>query len=648
MSAICGLYNRDDKPATSHVIEPVMQALAAFGPDGEQTWARGSVALGQQMRQVTLESQREVLPWHDEAARLTITADARLDNREELCAQLHIPYPERLLMSDSQLLLRAYQQWGADCPARLLGDFAFAIWDDREQRLFCARDILGCKPFYYQVAAQQMVFATTLQAVLAVPGAPRQIDESVVAARLLRRFVPLDRTPYAAIYRLPPAHAIIINSAEVQTWAYWQPDQVPEVRFPSEAVYMEQLVELFQQAVRCRLRSASPIGTHLSGGLDSSGITVLAARELRATGQTATAFSWSPPPVVDAIPGDERVLIQAICDQEDIVCQFAILTPASVAAWARHTLRPFDQPATEFVHEQIIRQRVHAQGIRVLLSGWGGDELLAFNGRGFFADLFRRGHWVRLWRELHLGANLHNRSVAGRIKGEVILPLLPDWALPWLPAHRLPRSITRRPDLPTLLHPDYAARLRAADSLPPSRLRERPGVRTNQLALLANGHLTERIEGWATEAPQYQLDYRYPLLDRRVVEFSLGLPPQMFFQHGWKRYLYRQAVTGILPPQVQWCKTKNDPARYADHQAVTRALHDQIVCPLLADLLADGRDFHCLDAARVRRVVQALPQDPDALRALKVIPALRVELMLNPDLAQAVQAHLAGTGKGGL
>src|SRR4028118_115937 len=182
MSAIVGLYNLDGRSIERSAVEQMVAALAHRGPDGAGVWSEGAVGLGHCMLWTTPESLHEKLPLVDKSRDLTITADARIDNREELMEQLGITAEAHGEVSDSQLVLAAYGKWGEDCPQHLLGDFAFVIWDGAKQQLFCARDHFGVKPFYYHYAAdKRFAFATEIKALLGLPEVPRQLNEVRVA-----------------------------------------------------------------------------------------------------------------------------------------------------------------------------------------------------------------------------------------------------------------------------------------------------------------------------------------------------------------------------------------------------------------------------------------------------------------------------------
>lgn len=614
MSAICGVYYRDGQPAGADALSAMMSALAAYGPDGTSVWREGEVALGHQMLYLTPESLQEQVPWQDGESRCVITADARLDNREGLWEKLAIAPEIGRLLSDSQLILRAYQRWGDQCPRQLLGDFAFVIWNPRQQTLFCARDIFGVKPFFYHSAPQHFLFASDLNALLATHQVPDQLNELLLAAYLEQAdiiFAQKSLTFYEAIQKLPPAHTLTLSPTTQRLQRYWHPDQAPKIHLGSEAAYVEQLRELLDQAVRCRLRSAFPVGAHLSGGLDSSAIAVTAARALQQQGKTLKGFSWSPPldVTVDG-PNDERRLVQLICDREAIENYYVPLTGQDILGFLNRNM--LSEP-TEMLHfEQCVQGHAHQQNVRLILSGWGGDEAITFNGRGYFADLLLRGRWWTLYQELKLRGQLHQLGLQGQLMNKVLLPILPD-AL----AMRLEARIN--PDYQpqagsAYIHPELARKFQTDyDRLPslPYTLREKPGVHLNQQRLLEYGHLTRRTEAWAISGGMQQMVYSYPLLDRRIVEFALGIPDSLFFKHGWKRYLFRVATEGLLPDDIRWNTTKRESATVAQVRTCRQDIVDALNAERLARFRANCQFPQLSEWVDVKRLEQVLTNKED-------------------------------------
>jgi asparagine synthase (glutamine-hydrolysing) len=515
---------------------------------------------------------------------LVIAADVRLDNRLELCAALAIEASEQVSLDDAGLILRAYQRWGASCASHLLGDFAFAIWDQAAERLFCARDFAGVRPFYYHYApgSGRFIFASDLQALSAHPQVPLELNLAYVAAALqtaMGQFQHPEHTYYQAIEKLPPAHFLTLDAGGLQRRAYWQPGQTPERRYAGEREYVEELLTLLQAAVACRVTDPRPVGAHLSGGLDSSSVAVLAHRILQTQGRSLTAFSWSPPlpeNPADLLPNDERRLVEAVRQAEGLPVRYTRLTPAYILDHARRDLT--QQPTTTLQLEMAASADAAGLGIRTMLSGWGGDELLAFNGRGYFSDLFRRGRWLTLQRELTLRARLHGGVVWKKWISDGVFPLIPPAIL------RLLRPVDFPPPrpLPAYLRPDFAAALAGISPLAHPEAYIHPGVRRMQIALLQHGHLSYRMESWASHGAALGLTYAFPLLDRRLVEFALSIPDYLFFKNGWKRYLYRTALAGILPDSLRWQKAKEDPAMFTELKSARQEAAGQLRADLLA------------------------------------------------------------------
>ena len=162
MSAITGIFYRNGRNVNYDQIKKMNDSISHRGKDGSGVWIEGSVALGHQMLHTTQESLLEKLPFKDETSGMVITADARIDNRTELALVLKLENNEKV--PDSTFILKAYQKWGEMCPDKLLGDFAFAIWDPYKKQLFCARDHMGVKPFYYYLSDDALFFATEIKA----------------------------------------------------------------------------------------------------------------------------------------------------------------------------------------------------------------------------------------------------------------------------------------------------------------------------------------------------------------------------------------------------------------------------------------------------------------------------------------------------
>ena len=294
MSAIVGIYRfTPDINNLENSLTRMLDSLAHRGSDCKGMWIDKVIGLGNRMFWTTPESIHEKLPLKSRCGNYVITCDARIDNRDDLISALGLEKAPDEVLCDSQVILAAYEKWGEDCPCKLLGDFAFAIWNQRNCSLFCARDPVGVKPFYYHLSDRWFGFASEIKALIALPGTPRRLDEIRVADFLAPIVANQERTFYQDIKRLPPAYTLLVlnNQNKSQLKQYWKFNPEIELTLASEEEYIETFKTLFIEAVRCRLRSAFPIGSTLSGGLDSSSIAVTAGKILECKGQQLHTMS---------------------------------------------------------------------------------------------------------------------------------------------------------------------------------------------------------------------------------------------------------------------------------------------------------------------------------------------------------------------
>ncbi len=557
MSGIYGMVRLDGARVTREMLEPPGAAMAGWGPDGHGQWTGEQAGLGFLSLHTTPESFHERMPASlGIAPHLFIAADARIDNRDELFHALRVPARGRARTPDSSLILLAYERWGAECVKRLLGDFSFAIWDARERLLFCARDPLGCRPFYYHPGDRTFFFASDIRGVLAGVESPR-LNEPLLAAHLQMRayYARKALTFYENILKLPAGHTLLLAGGTLRLNRYWSPENVPERSGAAEG----ELRDLFRQAVECRLRSAFPIAAHLSGGIDSSAVTLQAARLLHTQGRQLAAFSWSPPADTGS---NEYRRIDAVCRQEELHCEYLPVTAASLLQVME---RDFTiEPVELLPREENVQLRAEALGIRVILSGWGGDEGIT--------------HW---WQKEH---GLRPR----------------DWVLSRLP-DKLYSRVHRNPFMKyasSCIHPEFAARhMQAFGKLQGPPFRRMRDSRATILRQLDLGYLPRRMEDWAVSGAQRRIVYSYPLLDRRLVEFALSAPagtPQ--------RRLFTGSMADLLPHEIDWTADEGEPATLAALEKEHVAAHVQWLVRRRA-LPKAAQSF--VEPGRIRQFIEA-------------------------------------------
>ncbi len=558
MSAIAGIYFLDGRPADPADLERMVERLAHRGPDGSAVWASVSVGLGHRMLRTTPESLHEKLPLRNSTKDLILTADARLDNRNELMSTLGITGRPPGEITDSELILGAYERWGERCPEKLLGDFAFALWDRRAQALFCARDHFGVKPFYYYRSDRLFAFASEIKALLSLPEVPRRLNEVRVADYLVPMLEDKVITFYQEILRLPPAHAMIVSPQGASLRSYWALDPTREIRYRSDEEYADAFREIFTEAVRCRLRSAYPVGSMLSGGLDSSSI-VCVARRLPAQngGHRLHTFSAIFPDVPEC---DERPFINAVLAPGGLEPHYVHGDQLSPLADLEHVLDQEDEPfyaPNLFLHWGLY-SAAEQHGIRVLLDGLDGDTTIS-HGIGFLVELARTGRWTTLASEVTWLSKRYNRAPWSILFHLAVKPLVPEPVrLVW----RVLRNSAQRGRSPnTIISPGFARRIGLAErtrSLLAKRARPARTSIEDHWRRLTSGVIPFALEVADRTAAAFSIEPRYPFFDRRVVEFCLALPPEQKLRQGWTRMVMRRAMAKILPAEVQWRSGKAD------------------------------------------------------------------------------------------
>jgi asparagine synthase (glutamine-hydrolysing) len=600
VSAIVGFFQRNGQPVDPKVLERMIGVLAHRGRDGSGTWADRSVGLGHLMLHDTPESLVEKQPLEFPAPRLAVTTDARIDNRDELIAALGLTPRDGEPVPDAALILAAYEKWETDCPSKLIGDFAFAIWDQPRRRLFCARDPMGVRPFYYHAGERVFAFASEIKALLALPTIPRRLNELQVAYYIEGILDDNEITFYDGILRLPAGHSLMIERERLHRTRYWDLAAVPEIRYDNDAEYAEAFRELFSESVRCRTRSALPVGAALSGGLDSSAV-VCTARGLLAGSRRLPLDTFSA--IFPSLPEealrviDERVYMQTVIDQGG-------LRPYFVRADRLSPLVDLDRIAWHLDQAPMgynaymswgLYAAAHRRGCRVYLEGFGGDEIGGGHVLFPLYDHARRGEWQTFASDVR--ALQHRaRALPRRILAGIAYPQLSelarrgDWPAWQQAADRLsadfgvrwwklalrfglvPRIVPRR-----LLDSVAARRRKRTDLQIINRaFARRVGLHQHMKRLRANGipdgatarqmhqrefptPLTEHVMEMAnTLSAAFAVVPVYPFLDRRLIEFCTAIPAAQQIRDGWPRSLVRRAMEGVIPEQIRQRVRKQD------------------------------------------------------------------------------------------
>ncbi len=558
MSGIYGWFRRSGGAAGD--ILPMQSLYEQWFRDGQGQRHFDQVALGHTLLWNTPESRLESMPRQEgeDGQRLCITAQVRLDNREELAAALGVGCP-LASVTDSELLLAAYRRWGENSPVHLLGDFAFALWDESRQHLFCARDHVGVASLYYACDERDFVFANHVHAITAAKPDCRSYDEEAIGIYLSEgELYSTERTLYARIRQLPPASTLTVSASGLHIRRYWCLADAPTREPGSLEDCSVRMRDLLEKSVACRLRSAYPVSAHLTGGLDSSAIVALAAPILARRGETLSTYNWNAGPGGNPDPYErEWSLGKAFARQLGVGHHFLSFTPDSMGrVLVEHDLTSMD--TADLWYERDVRQLMRDAGSRTMLSGWGGDHVVSSHGDYALYDLFWHRDPVEALR-LAWAAGSDAPSTLRRFLGYVYrLIIRPAFAGcgdeagfeadPWLNLQYYAQA--------------HVSLRQGAQSVVNSTL-QRLTVRDDMLEQYSRGHLHNRLTSWAAGALSSGMEYRYPLLDKRLLEFALSLPPEYLWRMGYGRYLFRYALRDILPEAICWANLKQEPGRVA-------------------------------------------------------------------------------------
>lgn len=524
-------------------LERLAEALKHRAPDGIHTWMRpdaGLVRLGDCQTP-------ELVPGPPRTrGDLVLSADVRLDNRAELGAALGLSAAELESLCDEELLLRSFEKYGSDCPRHLLGDFAFAIWDQAARRLFCARDAMGSRPLYYSLGTRGLAFASELKGLLRAGFIdPEGLDPSRIAAHLSGLFLDQVATFYKDARRLPPGHTLSFAGGELEIRPFWSLDPARRCEEPDLASQAETFRHLLREALRCRLRGGQATGLLLSGGLDSSALVSLAHAE-GAEGLRCLSATFPAYPAVD-----ERGYVAMALAGTGFEAHYEPVSVHGPLATIDQECVDQDEPfylPNLYVQTHLARlaQRL---GLRVILDGLDGDTCVG-HGMEWLGELCRRGRLIRAAKEARaLGRRFGHPGWRFLLRFGIVEG--PLQSLAHALRRGLGRHLPRRP-------PSVADRLWQEVGWPAALTGSdvdrgaASSLRVAHYRSLTAPLLTHVFEVHDRAAAAQGIVPRHPYMDRRLVEFCLSLPPEARLAEGWDRLVQRRAMAGRMPDAICW------------------------------------------------------------------------------------------------
>lgn len=534
MAGFAGILHLDMSPVTQMELSRLRMAASRDAQDGEElqqlgTPHEGCIAVScapgaSEMNLAVPRGARDGEVW--------AVCDGRLDNEAELCAQCRNLYSEES-PSTAQLVLAAYANWGVNCPAYLLGDYAFVLWDAGRRRFLCARDPAQTKSVFTVFNGKSLRWCNDLRPLLQEPDVSQAYDEIYLTTYMVMASVNWERTPYKAIRQLPGGHLLVVEKGALTTRQWWQPPAPGSLRFKSNAECREQLRTLLHDAVRVRLRSQSPVTITLSRGADSASITASAALLMR-QGQApcpaiqGVTFAARQHPEADESSGAaaiarhlgiEHHIVEPAEDEDDFAANLSLLA----------------EPSGMVVHWnewRAVRRACEENGCRVLLTGIGGEVFE--NQFLYLGDLAREKRWLMLAREFWRWKQAGNSFAA---PAKATLRALREPPSHWEPHEKL------------VFYPWLRDAGRCKTDWHSLSLRH-PLVQSEYHNFVERGSV---MRGLGPLFAPAGIEVRNPLTDRRLIEFACALPLEYKLPRPgadgrlMKKALLREAVEPELP-----------------------------------------------------------------------------------------------------
>jgi asparagine synthase (glutamine-hydrolysing) len=606
MSALAALWYFDGQPNAHVACNDMLTAQKQYGLDATDSWSGGSVSLGRRLMHLLPEDRFDRQPLLGSGDSTILVADLRLDNRDELARELSIPETAARLYSDADLLLAALEKWDKSCLDHLVGDYAFIRWDSARQEMLLVRDPFGQRPLYFYRGNRFFAAASMPKGLHALSDVPYAPDQERISKWLALDTDVGSKSFFLDVERVEPGHMVCVTFNGARARRFWMPRRnTISLRSPQE--YAEAMRHHLDQAVRCRLRGALDVATHLSSGFDSSAVSATAARLLAPSGGKVVAYTAVPREGYDGPSPYNRII-----DESPLAAATAILYKNMEHVLIRSRGKSplddldrcfplFDQPMLtlcNLVWLNSINDAARKRNLRVLLTGEMGNITLSYDGLFLLPELFRQGrwfHWLRESRAIVARRGFRWRGIAARTFG----PWVPDSIRIWL--ERVINGQYQQVPECSLIHPERLADIRGAGRKAVSAA-EKDGF-LRRLEILCSddyGNWNKGIlAGW-------QIDRRDPTVDLRLVEFCLAVPTEHYLRDGVPRALARNALSDRLPKVV--LEESRRGVQSADWHERLTAIRDQVALEI-DQIAACPAAARMLDLEKLRSLVENWPAE---------------------------------------
>ncbi|MEI5907731.1 asparagine synthase-related protein [Bacillus spongiae] len=560
MSAITGIYHENSHLLNIEDINKMMVSLEKFPSDDIQVLKMNNLFFGCHAQWITPESVGERLPFFNQEKQLAITADAIIDNRDELFDRLQTDRAIRKGIPDSQLILLAYEKWGEECPNYLIGEYAFMIWDEREKKLFGSRDFAGSRTLYYVYSENCFAFSTTLAPLFELSFVKQQLNEEWIAEFLIIpdmfNTVDTSSTVYKHIQQVPPSHSIAFQDGRMNLKKHTPLQPKERLILQSNEEYEEAFKEIFGRSVADRLRTNRNVGAYLSGGLDSGTVVSFASKELRKENKQIHTFSYVPvKDFEDWTPrsrvADETPFIQTtvkhVGNIQDHYLDFKDRNPfTEIDTWLETVEMPYKFFNNSFwiygIYEQAAKH-----DIGMLLNGARGNWTISWGSSiDYYGRLLKKLKLLTFYKEINHYARVKRmgRKQLLKMVTRSAFPIINEWL-----------TLDNQFSFPQFINSDFAKKTNVAQKVREHGIditgRRIPG------ASKAREEQFKQLFYWGNGVSDTNLSLRFslwrrdPTNDLRIIRFCLSLPDSQFVQNGIERSLIRRSTVDYLPDEVR-------------------------------------------------------------------------------------------------
>lgn len=602
MGSIFAYFNKSGDHSHYEVVREALNKMHHWGPDYSDTWCNDVLGLGCNGLYTSSLSDVDKMPYYHEPSGCCIVADVRIDYKEELATELDIEPDVVHEMSDNQLIIFSYLKWKEQCTKHLYGDFSFIIWNEETSEIFCTRDHFGTRPLYYINSEKFIAFSNDLKGFTAIPLFKLQVKDLSLIEAMCSIIPNKDVTAFNEVLCLKPASNLLVSpDASIQITSYWDLKVNPAYIALTEEEAIKGIKKRFVDAVKQRAGSVGPIGVELSGGLDSSSV-VSCLSNFRNSYKDVLAFSHVMPEkgfTHSDLYKDELHFSKQITAITGIVQHYLLREDGKKGSYSAliELLIQRLVPEVQFfaTFSDLLLEKAKQSGVSVLLSGYGGDEGVTNSGMAVLSEFVHHRDYKKLKQAL--------KDSVRRSGGNYYKKLLKQYLLvvaPWI--FKLMRKNWRKLRYNSFfveksLLKKYFMKKRFFDYV---SFRNIPDVRIRQYDRIMHPHVPDRLETSYTAAQTKRIEYRYPFLDVKLLEFYYSVQSEFKYKDGIGRYLFREAMKGILPEEI---RMRDDKTYITIPNIYSRLIQDE---SKYREIIIEGKKNNRFHYADYKKLLQML------------------------------------------